>query len=57
MTLRVEPFVGDSAQWDSFVQASPGWTHFHLLGWKEVVERVFGHECVYLAARGANGRL
>ena len=28
-----------------------GYPHFHKLRWRTVIERVFGHECVYLAAR------
>jgi FemAB-related protein (PEP-CTERM system-associated) len=37
--------------WDRFVRASERWTHFHLHGWKSVIEDVFGHECPYLVAR------
>jgi FemAB-related protein (PEP-CTERM system-associated) len=44
-------------EWDSFVRAQRGWTHFHLSGWKRVIERVHGHECPYLAARGPDGAL
>jgi len=36
---------------------SAGWTHFHLWGWRRVIERVHGHQCPYLAARGPNGAL
>jgi FemAB-related protein (PEP-CTERM system-associated) len=31
------------------VSRQPGWTHFHLFGWKTVIERSLGHECLYLA--------
>jgi serine/alanine adding enzyme len=55
--LAVGPFEGSATEWDAFVRASPGWTHFHLHGWKDVVERVFGHECRYLAARDGAGTL
>ena len=48
--MRVSHFTGADATWDEFVRAAPGWTHFHLIGWKSVIERVFGHECIYLAA-------
>lgn len=57
MTLRIEPFQGATTEWDSFVRGSNGWTHFHLYGWRTVMERVFGHECVYLAARDQEGQL
>jgi serine/alanine adding enzyme len=46
-----------SGDWDGFVRGQPGWTHFHLLGWKSVMERALGHECVYLTARAADGSL
>jgi len=55
--VRVEPFGGDSPEWDAFVRAAPGWTHFHLSGWKRVIERVFGHECLYVTARDDAGGL
>jgi FemAB-related protein (PEP-CTERM system-associated) len=54
---RVAPFTGDGAEWDSFVRAQTGWTHFHLHGWRRVMERAFGHRCLYLAARGDDGAL
>lgn len=48
--MRVTKFSGPAAAWDGFVRSMPGFTHFHLHGWKSVMERGFGHECVYLAA-------
>src|SRR4029077_10763046 len=50
-------FAGPGEEWDAFVRAAPGWTHFHRFGWGEVIERVFGHECIYLVARGAGGAI
>ena len=55
--LTVAPFAGTAAEWDAFVRAQHGWTHFHLAGWRAVIERAFGHPCPYLAARTADGRL
>lgn len=55
--MHVARFAGAPHEWDDFVRSSPGWTHFHLIGWKTVIERVFGHDCVYLAARDDTGRL
>ena len=54
---QVAPFDGTGAEWDAFVRVSTRWTHFHLWGWKSVLERTHGHECVYVAARGPNGGL
>jgi serine/alanine adding enzyme len=45
------------AEWDAFVRAQPGWTHFHLYGWRPIMERVLRHECVHLAARTDDGAL
>lgn len=55
--IRVEEFTGPPEEWDVFVRAAPGWTHFHLHGWRSVMERALAHECIYLAARDATGRL
>jgi FemAB-related protein (PEP-CTERM system-associated) len=48
--LTVAPYDGESAAWDALVRASAGWSHFHLWGWKPVIERTHRHPCVYLAA-------
>jgi len=34
--------------WDNFVQASTDATFFHQAGWKEVIERAFGHKTYFL---------
>ena len=52
----VERFDGPAEEWDAAVRASSGWTHFHLFGWRTVMERALGHECVYLAARDVVSR-
>jgi len=57
MTLVVAPHDGPPDAWDAFVRVQWGWTHFHLHGWKRVMESVFGHECPYLAACDAFGAL
>ena len=54
-TVTVGAVSRDDAGWDRFVRAQVGWTHFHLLGWRRVVEDVFGHECLSLVARDAAG--
>lgn len=47
----VSTFKGAPAEWDAFAARQAGYTHFHRHGWKDVIERVFRHECLYLAAR------
>lgn len=57
MTVRVGEFGGQPAEWDAFVRAQPNWTHFHLYGWRHVMERALGHDCIYLESRAADGTL
>jgi FemAB-related protein (PEP-CTERM system-associated) len=40
----------DAGRWDEFVLACPEATFFHRAGWKEVIERAFGHETYFLYA-------
>jgi serine/alanine adding enzyme len=49
--VTVAPFEGSATEWDDFVRAQANWTHFHLHGWRDVIRKVFNHECIYLAAR------
>src|SRR4051812_13507454 len=56
--LVVSRFEGTAAEWDDAVRSQASWTHFHLYGWRTVMDRAFGHECIYLAARDvATGRI
>jgi serine/alanine adding enzyme len=55
--VRVDPAESDVAGWDDFVRAAPGSSACHLLGWREVMEGVMGHEARYLIARDAAGEL
>ena len=40
-------------EWDEYVQKSPQGAFCYLIGWKRVVEDVFGHQSCYLVARDA----
>ena len=57
MSVVVERYEGDAATWNGFVREQAGWTNCHLHEWRTIIERVFGHECLYLAARSATGEL
>jgi len=35
-------------QWDDFVENTPSATFFHKAGWKEVIEKAFGHKTYFL---------
>lgn len=36
--------------WDAFVETCPSATFYHRAGWKEVIEKTFGHRCYFLKA-------
>ena len=55
MTLTVERYEGGEDEWDGFAREQSGYTHFHRLRWRTLITKVFGHECVYLAARDGEG--
>lgn len=49
--IRVKSLVSEPEevnQWDTFVENCPDATFFHKAGWKEVLERSFGHSTHYL---------
>jgi serine/alanine adding enzyme len=55
--VRVERFAGTPDEWDGFAVFQSGYTHFHQFQWRKLIEKVFGHECLYLAARDSDGSL
>lgn len=54
-SIRVEEFRGDAAEWDGYVRRSVNGTFCHLLGWREIVSGVLGHQCHYFLARDESG--
>ena len=54
--MIVEP-LSDGNEWEKFVATSPEGTFFHTLKWKEVLEKSFPYESLYLAIRDSNGKL
>jgi FemAB-related protein (PEP-CTERM system-associated) len=53
----VGPHQGTAGEWDGFASRQTGFTTCHRFAWKALVEGVFGHECLYLAARTDQGEL
>ena len=49
--LTARLFDDDPHAWDDFVRAQDGWSQFHLYGWRQIIERVYGHRCPYFAVR------
>jgi serine/alanine adding enzyme len=57
VTHEVGLYRGEADEWDRFASTRDGFTHFHRFAWKHLIEEVFGHECIYLAAREPSGAL
>ena len=49
--ISVDRFDGNRAEWNRFAAGQKGYTHYHRLEWRSVIEDIFGHECLYLSAR------
>jgi serine/alanine adding enzyme len=47
----------DSDRWGSYVNHSDGSTCYHHIGWKDVIEKTFGHKTHYLIAENQNGEM
>lgn len=41
---------GKSGSWDSYVNSSPSASAYHLIKWRDVIEKSFGHKTFYLIA-------
>lgn len=48
--VLVNPAAADAARWDAYVDRHPEGTFFHLLAWREVLERAVGFRAHYLMA-------
>ena len=44
----------DTATWDTYVNVHPQATLYHLSGWKNVIEKTYGHKTYYLVARATS---
>ena len=49
--LQISLYDGDAEEWDSFVHRHENSTFFHQMGWKNVVEKTYGHQPFYVVAR------
>ena len=48
---------GEEEAWDSYIYELDMSTSHHQIGWKNVVEKTYGHKPRYLVARADDGRL
>lgn len=58
MEWRVEKLGRDEgamALWDQYVLGSPSATGYHLVAWRQVIERAFGHRTIYFMVRNDHG--
>lgn len=47
----------DEASWDGYVHAHPAASGYHLMAWRQVVEKAFGHRTFYLMAKDEHGEV
>lgn len=47
----------DGAHWDAYVRSARGASAYHAYAWRELVQRIFNHETVYLAARDSTAAI
>lgn len=58
MTVRIRLYTEqDRERWDGFVNASDSSACYHLAGWKNVIERSFGHRTYYLLAEDSGNEI
>jgi FemAB-related protein (PEP-CTERM system-associated) len=57
--MNVKVFENKDAgiEWDSFVRAHPCSTNYHQYGWRKIIEKSFGHNTYYLAAKNQNDEI
>ena len=53
--MIIRPYtLSDQTTWDEFVLNHPESTNYHLINWKQVIEKTFGHKTYYLLAEEKN---
>jgi FemAB-related protein (PEP-CTERM system-associated) len=51
MSTKIKPLQStDIPAWDAYVHAHPQATLYHLSGWKNIIEKTYGHKTYYLMA-------
>jgi serine/alanine adding enzyme len=55
LSVRLIRGNADSEQWDRYVADTNASTFCHQSGWKQIMEDVLGHECLYFAAVDGSG--
>jgi FemAB-related protein (PEP-CTERM system-associated) len=55
--VKIELYSEGGESWDAFVAFHPDSTNYHLYGWRDVIEKSFGHRVFYLVARNGNNEI
>ncbi|MCH2171090.1 GNAT family N-acetyltransferase [Myxococcota bacterium] len=55
--MHIHVIASPGTEWDEFVERTPGGSLGHAAAWSHVIERAYGLESFYLAARGADDSL
>jgi FemAB-related protein (PEP-CTERM system-associated) len=53
--IHIERDCTDRTVWNAYVDSHQEATNYHRYGWRDVVEKSFGHPCHYLAAKDNRG--
>ena len=48
---RIDCNGNEASRWDTYVLENPGSSHYHLSGWKRVIENTYGSRSVYMVAQ------
>ena len=48
--MQIRMFSDEFDLWTEYIRKHPQATFYHEIGWKEVIERSFGHKTYYLMA-------
>ena len=54
MEIKVQLYNEDGSDWNTYVKAHPASSNYQLYGWRNVIEKSFGHQSYYLVARDGN---
>jgi FemAB-related protein (PEP-CTERM system-associated) len=55
MTQPTTTYSGSARAWNEFAARQQGFTHCHRYEWRGIIERTFGHECLYRVVHGPSG--
>jgi len=57
MIVQLLKSPGQRKHWDDYVSQARDATHYHQVGWKDVIERSFGHRACYWMAQDERGEI